>query len=79
MPFIKHLLCVRQTSLVAQMVRNLPVIQETWVRSLGWEDTLQKETATHSNILIWRIPCTEDLVVYSAWSHRVRRDCQTPY
>ena len=45
-------------SLVAQMVNNLPATQETWVRSLGWEDTLDKRTATHSSILVWRIPWT---------------------
>ena len=43
-------------SLVAQLVRNLPVIQETWVQSLGWEDKLEKGKATHSRILAWRIP-----------------------
>ena len=47
-------------SLVAQMVKNLPAVQETWVRSLGWEDPLEKEMATHSSILAWRIPCTEE-------------------
>ena len=46
-------------SLVAQMVKNLPVIQETQVQSLGWEDPLEKEMATNSNILAWRIPWTE--------------------
>ena len=45
-------------SLVAQTVRNLPATQETWVRSLGWEDPLEKGTATHSSILAWRIPWT---------------------
>ena len=44
------------TSLVAQMVKNLPAIQETWVQSLGWEDPLEKKMATHSSILAWRIP-----------------------
>ena len=43
-------------SLMAQLVKNLPAILETWVRSLGWEDPLEKGTATHSNILAWRIP-----------------------
>ena len=47
-------------SLVAQMVRNLPAVQETWVRSLTWEDPLEKEMATHSSILAWRIPWTEE-------------------
>ena len=47
-------------SLVAQMVRNLPAMQETWVQSLGWEDPLEKGMATHSDVLVWRIPWTED-------------------
>ena len=42
-------------SLVAQMVKNLPVLWETWVRSLGWEDPLEEGMATHSCILAWRI------------------------
>ena len=45
-------------SLVAQLVKNLPAVQETWVRSLGWEDPLEKGKATHSSILVWRIPWT---------------------
>ena len=45
-----------RASLVAQLVKNLPAMQETWVRSLGWEDPLEKEKATHSSILAWRIP-----------------------
>ena len=47
-------------SLVAQMVKPLSTMRETQVQSLGWEDPLQKETATHSNIPAWRIPCTEE-------------------
>ena len=47
-------------SLVAQRVKNLPAMQETWVQSLGWEDPLQKEMATHSSILAWEIPWTEE-------------------
>ena len=43
-------------SLVAQLVKNLPAMRETWVRSLGWEDPLEKGKATHSSILAWRIP-----------------------
>ena len=43
-------------SLVAQIVKNLPVIWETWVRSLGWEDPLEEGMATHFSILAWRIP-----------------------
>ena len=45
---------------VAQTVKNLPEMQETWVRSLGWGDPLEKEMAAHSSILAWRIPWTEE-------------------
>ena len=45
-------------SLVAQLVKNLPTMRETWVRSLGWKDPLEKGMATHSSILAWRIPWT---------------------
>ena len=45
-------------SLVAQLVKNLPAMWETWVRSLGWEDPLEKGKATHSSVLAWRIPWT---------------------
>ena len=51
---------ITMASLVAQQVKNLPAMQETWVRSLGWEDPLEKGTATHSSILAWRIPQTEE-------------------
>ena len=47
-----------ETSLIAQLVKNLPARWETWVRSLGWEDPLEKGKATHSSILAWRIPWT---------------------
>ena len=53
--------------LMTQMVKNLPVMRETQVRSLGWEDTLKKEMTTHSRILAWRIPWTEEPDVYSSW------------
>ena len=43
-------------SLVAQLVKNLPTVWKTWVRSLGWEDSLEKGKATHSSVLDWRIP-----------------------
>ena len=49
------------TSLVAQMVKRLPTMQETWVQSLGREDLLEKEMATHSSILAWKIPWMEEL------------------
>ena len=45
-------------SLVTQLVKNPPAMWETWVRSLGWEDPLEKGKATHSSILAWRIPWT---------------------
>ena len=50
------------SSPVAQMVNNLPVVQETWVQPLGQKDRLEKEMATHSSILDWRIPWTEATV-----------------
>ena len=49
-----------RASIVAQTIKNLPAMQETQVRSLGWEDTLGKEMATHSSIIAWRIPGTEE-------------------
>ena len=51
---------VEGASLVAQLVKNLPALQETQVRSLGQEDPLEKEMATHSNILAWKISWTEE-------------------
>ena len=60
----KLLGCFRQpcdvTSLVAQTVKCLPTMRETWVPSLGWEDPLEKEMAMHSSILAWKIPWTEE-------------------
>ena len=47
-------------SLIAQSVKNLPAVHETWVEFLGWEDPLEKEMATHFSILTWRIPRTEE-------------------
>ena len=51
---------VLAASLVAQMVKNRPVMQEIWIQFLGWEVPLEKEMATHSSILAWRIPWTEE-------------------
>ena len=51
---------VTRTSLVAQMVKHLPTTWETWVRSLGREDLLEKEMATHSSTLAWKTPWTEE-------------------
>ena len=45
---------------MAQTIKNLPAMWETWVRSLGWEDLLEEEMAIHSSILAWRISCTEE-------------------
>ena len=50
----------RWVSLVAQMVKNLPATQETKIRSLDWEDPLEERMSTHSSILAWRIPWTEE-------------------
>ena len=50
----------KRASLVAQMVKNPPAMQETWIRSLGWEDPLEKGVATHFSILAWKIPRTEE-------------------
>ena len=62
-------------SLVAQMVKRLPAMRETCVQSLGQEDPLEKEVATHSSILAWKIPWTEEAVgLESVGSQRVRHD-----
>ena len=70
--FMFFVSCLRNlwTSLVAQLVKNPPAMWETWVRSLGWEDSLEKGKAIHSSILAWRIPWT----VYSVGLQRVRHD-----
>ena len=49
-----------KASLVAQVVKNLPAMRETWVQSLGWEDTLEKMMVTCSSILAWEVPWTEE-------------------
>ena len=56
----KTIASTRWASLVAQMVKNPPAMWETWVRPLGWKDPLEEDTATHSSILAWRIPWTEE-------------------
>ena len=67
-------------SLVAQSVKNLPPVQETWVRSLGWEGPLEEVTATHSSILAWRIPWKEEPGrLQSMQSQRVGRDRATEH
>ena len=62
-------------SLVAQTVKRLPAVRETRVQSLGWEDPLEKEMATHSSTLAWKIPWTEEPGrLQSMGSQRVRHD-----
>ena len=72
------LMCVSSTrgaSLVAQMVKNLPAMQENWVQSLGQEDPLEKGMDTHSSILAWRIPWTDKPGrLQPVWLQRVRHD-----
>ena len=69
-----------RTSLVAQMVKHLPTVQESWVRSLGRKDPLEKEMATHSSTLAWKIPWTEEHGrLQSMGSQRVRHDQATSF
>ena len=64
-----------KSSLVAQTAKRLPIMRETWVQSLGWEDLLEKEMATHSSILVWKIPWTEEPGgLQSMGSQRVEQD-----
>jgi len=64
-----------QTSLVAQTVKRLSTARETWVRSLGWEDPLEKEMAIHSSTIAWKIPWTEEPGRLQSMSlQRVRHD-----
>ena len=55
---------------MSQTVKNLPAMQETGVRPLGWDDPLEKGMAIPSSILAWRIPWTESLAGYSPWNHK---------
>ena len=67
-----------RASLVAQTIKNLPAVQETWVQSLGQEDPLEKGMATYSNMLAWRIPWTEESgVLQSMRSQRVGHNWAT--
>ena len=64
-----------RASLVAQLVKNMPAMQETWVQSLGWEDPLEESMASHFSILAWRIPWTEEPSgLQSMGSRRVGHD-----
>ena len=58
--FLKPLIAHIKSSLVAQMVKDLPAVKETWVQSLGREDPMEKKMATHSSTLAWRIPWMEE-------------------
>ena len=70
-----HTLQHSWASLVAQLVKNPSAMWETWVRSLGWEDSLEEGMATQSSILAWRLPWTEELGgLQSMGSQSVRRD-----
>ena len=61
--------------LLAQMIKNLPALQETWVQSVGQEEPLEKEMATYSIILAWKSPWSEEPGgLQSMWSLRVRHD-----
>ena len=62
------------------VVKRLPAMWETWVGSLGWKDPLEKETATHANVLAWKIPWTEEPGgLQSMASQRVRHDLATKW
>ena len=70
--------CNKWASLVPHMVRNLPAMQETQVGSLGQKDPLEKEMETHSSVLAWKIPWTEESGgLQSMWSQRVGHDSAT--
>ena len=65
---------------MAQWIKNLPAVQETWVQSLGWEDLLEEEMETHSSIHAWKIPLTErSLVGCSPKGHRLGHDWATKH
>ena len=70
MSAVRYCVLLMRASLVAQLVKNPPAMREIWVRSLGWEDPLEKGKATHSSILAWRILRT----IQSMGSQRVRHD-----
>ena len=66
-----HHLSIKFNHMLAQMVKNLPAVQETRVQSMGWENPLEKEMATHSTILDWKLPWTEESGLQSMGSQRV--------
>ena len=78
LPFYKWVFLDTWASLVAQMVKNPPAVQETWVRTLGWKDILEKGMSAHSSILARRIPWTEEPGgLQSTGSQRVEHDRAT--
>ena len=75
---VSSLTSLTETSLVAQRVKNLPAMQETWVQSLGWDDSLEKGKATHSSIFAWEIPWAEEpSKLPSMGSQRIRHNLAT--
>ena len=70
---IGYLLQYSWASLLAQTLKNLPAMWETWVQSLGWEDSMEEGMAIHSSILAWRIPMNRGAwkATYSPWDHKV--------
>ena len=73
-----HLFLISSASLVAQTVKHLPTMRETWVQSLVWEDPLEKETVTHSSTFAWKIPWAEEPGrLQSMGLQRIRHDCAT--
>ena len=70
-PYLLHTRSAQMRASVAQMVKHLSAVWETQVRSLGWEDPLEKEMAAHSSTLAWKIPWTEEPGrLHSPWGHR---------
>ena len=65
---INYIFFICRASLVAQLVKNLPEMGENWVQSLSWDDPLEKEMATHSSTLAWKIPWTEEPAI--PWSRK---------
>ena len=63
---------MKEAGHLAQRIKCLPAMQETWIRTLGWEDPLEKEMATYSSILAWRIPWTEEPTVHRVAKSRTR-------
>ena len=62
------------------MVKHLPAMQETWVQFLGWEDPLEKEMATHSSTLAWRIPWKAVILAsFISWNSVLKKSYSSPY